>query len=270
MRPTSCGECGGALAADARFCTSCGAAVPGADPPTPERAAGPTEASMRLVECEGCGAPNAASRPLCAKCGLPLREEVPGGDALPDPDVAPEPSMRQREASPILLSLVLLAGLITAGVLLAYATALLRDDGGAVEGVGLQGATASSVVEGHTALAVIDGDPSTSWHEGQEGPGQDAWVEVELGEELAVRRVVLWNGDQNDKRTFADHGRASAVRLEIGDRVFRVDLLDIRGPQAVDLPDGVVSDRVRVVVDGVVDDTAVLAISEVAVEAEGR
>lgn len=224
---------------------------------------------MRLVECEGCGAPNAASRPLCARCGLPLREEIPGGDALPDRAVEDEPRVRAKDASPVILGLVLLAGLLTAGVLLAYATALLRDNGNPVEGVSLRGATASSVVEGHTALAVIDGDPMTSWHEAQEGPGQGAWIEVDLGEELAVRRVLLWNGYQRDEDVFASHGRASAVTLEIGERVFRVDLLDIRGPQAVDLPDDVISDRVRVVVDAVADDSPVLAISEIAVEAEG-
>ena len=59
---------------------------------------------------------------------------------------------------------------------------------------------------------------------------------------------------------------AAGIRIEVGGRQFRVDLLDIDGPQAVDLPDGVVDDRVRLVVEAVVGEQPELAISEVVVE----
>jgi hypothetical protein len=47
---------------------------------------------------------------------------------------------------------------------------------------------------------------------------------------------------------FADNARLSSIRIELGDRRFDADLLDIRGPQAVDLPEPVRTDRVRLTI----------------------
>ncbi|WP_108668510.1 NADase-type glycan-binding domain-containing protein [Euzebya rosea] len=278
MTPETCDRCGADLGDAARFCTQCGTPVNG-DPvgaPPPAAEVDDDVEAARLVECEECGAPNAASRPLCAHCGTPLREEIPGGDALPegwtadqtDPGPPPAPRGRGLDTSPVLLSLVLLAGLVTAGVLLALVTSQVRRPDGppVAAGVAPTGATASSVVEGHRALEAIDGDPTTSWHEGADGPGVGEWLEVQLPGRTEVRRVLVWNGDQADDATFAEHGRVAGIRIEVGGRQFRVDFLDIDGPQAVDLPAGVADDRVRLVVEAVVGDQPALAISEVVVE----
>ena len=278
MTAETCDHCGADLGDAARFCTECGTPVGG----RPIEASESTgvhdgdEPPARLVECEVCGASNAASRPLCAHCCTPLRADVPGGDALPDgwsadppdPGTAPAPRGRGLDTSPVLLSLVLLAGLVTAGVLLALVTSQVRRTDGppVAAGVAPSGATASSVVEGHRALQAIDGDATTAWHEGADGPGTGEWLEVQLPGRTEVRRVLVWNGDQADETSFAAHGRAAGIRIEVGGRQFRVDLLDIDGPQAVDLPDGVVDDRVRLVVEAVVGEQPELAISEVVVE----
>ena len=63
------------------------------------------------------------------------------------------------------------------------------------------------------------------------------------------------------------HARVSALTVVVDDRRFRVDVLDIAGPQAIDLPDGLVADRVRLVVEEVTPGTQDgVAIGEVVVE----
>lgn len=274
MADGGCARCGTVPPPGARYCTGCGSPVEGAAPrprPAAVVVAVPGVEAQRLVECEVCGAGNAASRPLCARCGSPMRDEVPGGDALPRGTPAAEAPAREsaREGPSILLALVVLAGLVTAGVLLALVTSRVTTPEATVPtGVGLQAASASSALDGHPASLVIDGDPLTAWTESAEGPGEGEWVEVELLEAVAVRRVLIWNGDQRDPDQFTDNGRAAAVRIEVADRQFRVTLLDITGPQAVDLPEAVTASRVRVVVEEAIPGSRYtdLALSEVVVE----
>ncbi len=227
--------------------------------------------AARLVECESCGAGNAESRPLCARCGAPLRDEVPGGDALP-PTTGEVPLTHARsESPPVILSLVILAGLITAGVLLALVTSRVTtpDTLDVPAGVVLQSASASTALQDHPASRAIDGDPTTAWTEAQAGPGTQEWIEVTTAEPVRVARLLLWNGDQGDEVAFAENGRAAAVRIEAADRQFRVRLRDVIGPQAIDLPEPVRTDRIRIVVEEALPGARYtdLAISEIVVEA---
>lgn len=267
---TTCDRCGAALLDRARFCTRCG--TPVADPPqaTPPAAA----VNTRLVECDECGAGNAASRPICARCGAPLSDEVPGGDALPESayTTTDVPGDGPRRDSPgMVLGLVILAALVTAGVLLSLVTSRFTDTATDVvpTGVALQAASASSSLEDHPASRAIDGDPSTAWTEAAQGPGVEEWIEVAMASDVAVHRVLVWNGDQGSEQRFADNGRAAAVRIDVGERQFRVNLQDVMGPQAVDLPEPVTADRLRIVVTEAIpgERYADLAISEVVVEA---
>lgn len=282
MDGRACVRCGADLAPGARFCTGCGLRaaeeVPSPAPHATGVAAGGGVAARppaaQLVECEACGAGNAASRPLCARCGAPLREEVPGGDALPEvlaptADGGDQPPGRYREGPSLLLALVVLAGLFSAGVLLALVTArVAADDVAPPEGIPARSAAASGSQQDRPPSAAIDSDPTTAWVLDPPAGGGEGWLEVLLERESAVTGLLVWNGDQADERRFGDGGRASLVRIEVGDRSFRVALRDLTGPQAVDLPEAVTADRVRIVIEEAVPGRrgAPPAISEVLVE----
>lgn len=266
---STCASCGTSLPDGARFCTDCGAAT---SPPdrTPAGSARQAEElpQARLVECESCGAGNAASRALCARCNAPLRDEVPGGDALPADIDGPGPSAdrpatRGLDGSPVLLSLVILAGLLMAGALLALVTSRVtnRDEDQVPEGVPLQVLESSGAVDGAPAELVVDGDPATAWTTPADG-GVGAILVLGLPEAQEVRRVLLWNGDGG-----SGGGRVASLTIEVADRQFRVEVLDTDGPQAIDLPEGLVAGEVRLEVEEVVpDDADGVTISEVVVE----
>ncbi|MEE8601031.1 NADase-type glycan-binding domain-containing protein [Euzebya tangerina] len=274
---TACPHCDAPVMADQRFCTNCGGSLTAAA----EVAADLTDQkAARLVECDVCGAGNAQSRPLCAVCSAPLRDEIPGGDALPEeldtPVTATSPDGPERRDVPTLvLSLVILAALVTAGVMLSLLSSRFGplDDEAIPTGVALQAASASSALGDHPASLAIDGDTATAWTEAASGSGQDQWLEVTMASEVSVSRILLWNGDQRDDTRFDENGRAAAIRIEVtddvADRQFRVVLEDTSGPQQVDLPEPVVTDRVRVVVEDAIagDRYTDLAISEIVVQA---
>ncbi|CAN5361899.1 hypothetical protein BH23ACT9_BH23ACT9_16290 [soil metagenome] len=285
MEQQGCRRCATDLLPGARYCTACGSPVAGVAAAGAAPAAGPIaqggsaeagEAAVPLVECETCGAGNAASRPLCARCGSPLRDEVPGGDALPEPGTGDPGSVvtapRVRESSSVLLSLVLLAGLLTAGVLLALVTSRVTapESEGVPSGLRLNSAVASSSLPDHPPSMAIDGDPATAWTEAAEGPGTEEWIEVVLEQPASILRVLIWNGDQRDDVRFSENGRASAVRLEIADRQFRVALRDITGPQAIELTEPVTARSVRIVIEDATPGSRYndLAISEIVIEGQ--
>jgi hypothetical protein len=100
---------------------------------------------------------------------------------------------------------------------------------------------------GYGAENVVDGDTETAWVAGQEAP---AWIELELADVTEVRGIVVWNGYQATDR-FARHDRVSSLTIETDDASFTVDLLDARGPLAVDLPESVPASRVRLIAEEV-------------------
>lgn len=276
MKATMCRSCQADLLPAARFCVNCGTSVGQSPATTPEEPR--STRAPRLVECDECGAGNAASRPLCARCGAPLRDEIPGGDALPDTahgDLATPPGAGDtpatRDVPTVLLTLVILAGLVTAGVLLSLVSFRVNaPEAPAVPtGVNLQAASASTALDGHPASLAIDGDPATAWTEAAQGPGEGEWLEVTMATDVSVQRVLIWDGDQRGDVQFEENGRAAAVRIEVADRQFRVRLQDLKGPQAIDLPEPVTADRVRVVVEEATAGSRYtdLAISEIVVEA---
>jgi hypothetical protein len=246
-----CARCTAEMGDATRFCTRCG------EP-------------LQLVHCPECDVANAASRRFCGRCGTALRGEA--SPAAP-PAGGPVPSGPGVPAA--LLVVTVLAALAIIGVVLTILSArgvwLFAGPGEpeapeepvAAEVVRV---TASSevppsgdVVYGATNL--VDGDESTAWKEGVAGDGEGEWVELTLPAEVALVRLLVWNGYQQPGR-FDEHNRVARARIEVGERSFTADLLDVEGPQAIDLPEAVVADRVRLTILGVhtglrYEDTAV-------------
>lgn len=177
-------------------------------------------------------------------------------------DAFMQPAETEDRGTPALFIIaVTLAGLAIVGVLLTMLSA--RGIGlfaGPPEPTGPPEPVALDVrgVDASTALPpsgdvtyapanVVDDDAETAWLEGASGDGDGEWLELFLAQPAPISRLVVWNGYQKGEH-FSDNARLSRVRIDVGDRTFNADLLDIRGPQAVDLPETVVADRVRVTI----------------------
>lgn len=287
----TCPRCGAPAEDATNFCTRCGQdlradapAAAGARPAPATAPSGPA-VDLQLVACPTCGASNAASRARCGRCHADLAGGRPPPAASGDDDEhwASDPD-RDSPVPRALLVVTVLAVVAVAAVVAALlgargigwfapteAMSPLASQGeplvvGAVDASSQLGGQASDY--GPPANAV-DGDTATAWVEGADGPGTGEWLELVLVEPALVHRVVVWNGNQRGE-LFPVSNRVASLRIDIGDRTFTGDLLDRRGPQAVDLPEPVRGDRVRLTVERVVRGERGIdtAISEVEVYGE--
>lgn len=253
----TCPRCAAGNPADARFCTHCGLRLDDSDVGSDDGEAAPDTPlpDPLLVECPVCGATNAASRGTCGRCRAELRVGAAGSAVPPapaPPDAADLPA--GRETPTWLLLVVVLAGLIVAGVLLALVMARVREVPPVApdtERLELARATASSTLRGSDPAALIDGDPGTAWTEGDPGEGVGQSVTIELATTARVHRIVIANGDQSAPERFYDNSRVARLRIEAGGRAFQVDLQDLLGLQAVDLPAPVTTSSLRLVIEEV-------------------
>lgn len=215
------------------------------------------------MACPGCGAPNAASRHQCARCKTDLHGDPETSSDLDAPasDGEGEETADEREGpSTILVVATVIAILAGIGVMIAILSAQgigpLAPDVADVlidaEAAEVAEVRASTEREGdddrdYAAENIIDGETHTAWVADRAAPG---WVELELEEASEVVGIVLWNGYQADDR-FARHDRVSSLVIQTDDRRFTVDLLDTRGPLAVDLPEPVPASRIRLIAEEV-------------------
>lgn len=277
----TCPRCQAPAADGTKFCTTCGSPLDGvapaiattrtaADPPPPRPQARSAAASppLELVACPTCGASNAASRVRCGRCQAELaggraplvgRGDVFGADGDHDQLVDREPRVLR-----LLVVVTLLAAVAVAAVVIALlgargmgwfapSQAVAPVPGGTR--LEIVDVTSSSELAGQTrtfgpADNLVDDDPETAWVEGVAGLGIGEWVELQLAEPALLRRLVVWNGYQRGE-LFAVSNRVTDIRIDIGERTFRGELLDTSGPQAIDLPEPVRGDRVRLTVEGV-------------------
>jgi hypothetical protein len=224
---------------------------------------------VRLVACPQCGASNAGSRTVCGRCRATLDP-----DAEPDPSAAspseppeiPLPSIVQvePESSRLLLIVTAVAGLMIGAVLLVLlanrwfgilsqpvATTPAARDAVRME---VKGVSASSMLPPaglvtYAAENVVDNDPTTAWNEGARGAVGE-WVELRLAHEARISRLLVWNGYQKGVQ-FAQSGRVKRLLIEAGGRRFTVELLDVRGSQAVDLPQPVRARTIRLTIEAI-------------------
>jgi hypothetical protein len=120
--------------------------------------------------------------------------------------------------------------------------------------VGVASVTASSVLPAagdvtYEAMNLIDGRAETAWNEGARGAVGES-VELRLVQEEPVARVLVWNGYQKGDQ-FERNGRVRTLLIEAGQRRFTVDLLNVQGSQAVDLPEPVPTRTVRLTIQGI-------------------
>ncbi len=218
----------------------------------------PPEADPRLVACPTCGAPNAGSRTACGRCHGGLADGPAGASGVAEEDPGAEGDAER--PSNLLIAMTAIAVLAGVAVLVALLSARgvgpFATDAGDVLGdaelASIAAVRASSERRpsddmSYVAEHVADGDTSTAW---VAEDGGEPWIELELVDVAEVTGLVLWNGNQADD-AFARHDRVAALRIETDERAFEVDLLDSRGPLAIDLPEPVAASRVRLVVEEV-------------------
>ncbi|MGH8910475.1 MAG: NADase-type glycan-binding domain-containing protein [Egibacteraceae bacterium] len=262
---TACPRCAEPLQPpDGRnFCTACGfdlrkPASVGTVAPLPPKV-------VRLVACPHCQASNAASRTVCGRCRSSLDPTVqPRPPARPDTAPSATAAQLEPESSRLLLVVTLAAGLMTAVVLLTLLGA---------RGIGIEpqpagsafAARASASLEvtavsasstlppagqvTYAAANLLDGDPSTAWNEGAQGTAGE-WVQLQLAQEARITGLLVWNGYQKAEQ-FTQNGRVQRLLIETGGRRFTVELLNVRGSQAVQLPQPVRASTIRLTIDTV-------------------
>jgi hypothetical protein len=99
--------------------------------------------------------------------------------------------------------------------------------------------TASSSLEATTIANfrpanLLDGDLTSAWNEGADGPGLGEWVRFDFRESIPLARVEIANGYQKDEQRFAGNVRVKALELTYSDGSTQlVQLLDSEGLQTI-------------------------------------
>lgn len=100
-------------------------------------------------------------------------------------------------------------------------------------------ASASSVLKAtstinYGATNLLDGDLTTAWNEGAEGPGVGEWVRLAFTEPVVLARVEIANGYQKDSERFRGNARVKSLKLEYSSGTTQlIDLLDTEDFQSV-------------------------------------
>ena len=85
----------------------------------------------------------------------------------------------------------------------------------------IAGATASSEYDEdgthYPARNVKDGKGTTAWYEGDSGNGLGAWVEVDLGGEVQISKIVLYAGDWRSEQDWGRANRPAELELKYSD-----------------------------------------------------
>jgi hypothetical protein len=100
-------------------------------------------------------------------------------------------------------------------------------------------ATASSTLKA-TAITdfrptnLLDGDLTSAWNEGANGPGVGEWVRLDFGKPIPLARIEIANGYQKDDERFAGNVRVRVIELRYSDGTTQlVQLLDTKGLQTI-------------------------------------
>jgi hypothetical protein len=100
-------------------------------------------------------------------------------------------------------------------------------------------ALASSTLEGtstnsYRVTNLLDGDLTTAWNEGAEGPGIGEWIQFEFSQSTKLARIEIANGYQKDGERFEGNPRVESMKVEYSNGTTQlVDLLDVMDFQAI-------------------------------------
>ncbi|MFT5454044.1 MAG: hypothetical protein ACI9K2_000520 [Myxococcota bacterium] len=110
------------------------------------------------------------------------------------------------------------------------ATGLLASSAAHAKRLKITGVTASSEYDEdgtqYPARNVKDGKGTTAWYEGDQGNGLGAWVEVDLGGEHDVRRIVVYGGDWKSEQDWKRANRPKELELKFSDDTTETWTLD--------------------------------------------
>ncbi len=85
--------------------------------------------------------------------------------------------------------------------------------------------------DNYRATNLVDGDLTTAWNEGAEGPGLGEWVKFEFSQQLVLARIEIANGYQKDEERFLGNPRVKSLKVEYSNGTTQlVDLLDTEEP----------------------------------------
>lgn len=123
--------------------------------------------------------------------------------------------------------------------------------------VKVKGTTASSSYPPENGVSydsnrARDGKVSTSWVEGDDGSGLGSWIEVDLGEQVAVQRLKIWGGLWYSSEYWERANRPKDIEVAFDDgAVEKLSLADEMKPQEFTLSTAHTTDSVRIKVESV-------------------
>ena len=84
------------------------------------------------------------------------------------------------------------------------------------------------------ATNLLDGDLTTAWSEGEDGPGLGEWVRFSFSRPLVIARIELANGYQKDDERFVGSPRVKSLKVEYSNGVTQlIELADSKEFQTV-------------------------------------
>ncbi len=100
-------------------------------------------------------------------------------------------------------------------------------------------ALASSTLDATSTISyrvtnLLDGDLTTAWNEGAEGPGIGEWIQFDFSQTIKLARVEIANGYQKDNERYQGNPRVKSLKVEYSNGTTQlVDLLDVMDFQAI-------------------------------------
>jgi hypothetical protein len=86
----------------------------------------------------------------------------------------------------------------------------------------------------YRATNLLDGDLTTAWEEGAEGPGLGEWVLFEFSRQVVLTRVEVANGYQKDEDRFLGNPRVKAMEVAYSNGTTQlINLLDTEEFQSI-------------------------------------